>query len=449
MKYYTKINELHYTKEHTKDERVISMRRKLLPLLLTGVMVIGTMVGCKKVAETSEKKRDEEVITEGTQKSEVVNLTVWVDEGNISMMEGMLTSFKEYYAEQANFEIAMEIQNESELRNVLLQNVHADVDVFSFPDDQLNTLIASGVISEVPDYETIKSLNTEGSVEAASLNGRLFAYPMTADNGNFMYYNKQYFSELDVQTLDGMLQVAKEAGKKIAMDLTSGWYLYNFFGNTGMSLGLNEDGVTNYCNWNTASGDITGLDVVESLIEIIENPYFVVTSDSEFVSGSEEADSIIASVSGVWNAVAVKELWGEDYGAVKLPTFTCADQQIQLSSFTGYKLMGVNAYSDQVEWAHKLADWLTNEQNQTIRFIERNQGPSNKKAAASEEVIKVPAIQAVIDQSQYGTLQRVGNNYWQPCTDFVNTLLAGNPEEIPLQELLDTLVQKITAPIVD
>ena len=53
-----------------------------------------------------------------------------------------------------------------------------------------------------------------------------------------------------------------------------------------------------------------------------------------------------------------------------------------MSSFTGYKMMGVNAYSKYPEWAAKLADWLTNEENQTIRFEERNQGPSNTKCSS-------------------------------------------------------------------
>ena len=55
--------------------------------------------------------------------------------------------------------------------------------------------------------------------------------------------------------------------------------------------------------------------------------------------------------------------------------------------------MGVNAYSKYPEWAAKLADWLTNEENQTIRFEERNQGPSTTNAAASDAVKQVPASQ--------------------------------------------------------
>ena len=36
-----------------------------------------------------------------------------------------------------------------------------------------------------------------------------------------------------------------------------------------------------------------------------------------------------------------------------------------------------------------------------------------------------PAIQAIIAQSEYGVLQRVGNYYWGPCTTFIDNLVAG------------------------
>ena len=61
-----------------------------------------------------------------------------------------------------------------------------------------------------------------------------------------MYYDKNYFTDEDVKTLDGMLAVAEAAGKQISMEFTSGWYLYSFFGQTGLEFGLNDDGVTNY-----------------------------------------------------------------------------------------------------------------------------------------------------------------------------------------------------------
>jgi len=308
----------------------------------------------------------------------------------------------------------------------------------------LNSLVAVGALAPVPNADEIKEVNLEDAVAAASINDTLYAYPMTADNGYFMYYDKRYFTEEDVKTLDGMLAVAEAAGKKLTMEWSSGWYLYAFFGNTGMEFGINEDGVTNYCNWNTTEGSVKGTDVAQALLDIAASPGFESRTDTDFLVGVQDG-SVIAGVSGVWNEVEIRKAWGNNYGAVKLPTYTCAGKQIQMSSFKGYKMMGVNYYSEHKEWALKLADWFTNEENQTLRFMERSQGPSNKNAAASDAVSKVPAIQAVIAQSEFGVLQRVGNSYWAPFTEFGETMAAGNPKGKDLQELMDTLVEGITA----
>ncbi len=376
--------------------------------------------------------------------SGVVELTVWSESDNFEMMEQMIEAFKEKYAAEAQFEIELVHQPDASTKDTLLADVHNGADVFSMPDDQLLGMIAAGALSPVQNPDEIQNANLPEAVAAATHDDILYAYPYTADNGFFLYYDKNYFTEEDVKTLDGILAVAEQEGKKFAMEFNSGWYMYAFFGCTGMEFGINEDGVTNYCNWNTTEGEIKGTDVVEAMLSYAASEAFLSQGDAEFVD-SIKSGEVIAGISGVWNAVGVREAWGNDYGACKLPTYTCAGKQVQMSSFTGYKMMGVNAYSDNVEWAHKLADWLTNEENQTLRFEIRNQGPSNIKAAASDAVNKVPAILAVIEQSQYGNLQRVGNLYWDACTNFANEILEGNPEGKELQKLVDTLVAGITA----
>ena len=35
-------------------------------------------------------------------------------------------------------------------------------------------------------------------------------------------------------------------------------------------------------------------------------------------------------------ATQLEEIWGDDLGAVKLPTYTCAGQQVQMSSYAGF-----------------------------------------------------------------------------------------------------------------
>lgn len=405
--------------------------------------MVGNLFACQS---TSSNSATDEGNAQSDKKSGVVELNVWADENSFDVLEGMIESFKQKYAGEAEFNITLTAMGESDVKEVILGNIHEGADVFQFPDDQLNSLIAGGVLSAVPNSEEVKAANIEESVNAASLDGTLYAYPMTADNGYFLYYDKRYFTEEDVKTMDGILAVAQNKGKKVSMELNTGWYLYSFFGNTGLQLSLNEDGVTNYCNWNTTEGSVTGMDVGEAIVKIVSNPAFVAQVDDSFISGVKN-ETVIAGISGVWNATTIKEAWGEDYGAVKLPTYTCNGQQIQMASFTGYKMVGVNSYSENVEWAHKFADWITNEENQQIRFTEKNMGPSNINVAASDEVGKVPAIAAVIDQSHYGVLQRVGNNYWAPCVEFADNIVASKPTGEALQTLLDKLVKAITASV--
>ncbi len=432
------------------------MKKKIVAGLMLTTVLCMALGGCGSNAANESSDVSEAVVpgaetsstetVSGTDEADngVVELTVWSEEDNFDLLNQMIDSFKQKYAGQAEFEINLVQGSDAETKNVLLGDIHNGADVFPFADDQLSAMVAAGALYPVPNADEVKNANIEEAVSAASINGTLYAYPMTADNGYFLYYDKNVLSDEDVQTMDGMLAALEAAGKTFSMQLNSGWYLYSFFGNTGLEFGVNDDGVTNYCNWNATEGDIKGIDIAQAILNITSSPAFINEEDGDFVAGIQSG-SVAAGISGVWNAVAVKEAWGSDYGAVKLPTYTVAGQQVQMASFTGYKMMGVNAYSKHPEWAAKLADWFTNEENQTLRFEQRAQGPSNSNAAASDAVKQVPAIQAVIAQSQYGKLQRVGNSYWDACTAFADTMAAGNPSGQDLQEIMDTLVDGITA----
>ena len=421
--------------------------KRLIAATLVAAIGVSLLTGCG----VSNKSHDNTQVgtTENSSdeaKNKEVKMHVWCSKDDVDITTQMIESFKEAN-KGTDFNIIIEESEDSDARDNILSNVHNGADVFPIADDQITSMVAGGALYEIEDVDAVKKADDESAVEAATIDGKLYGYPLTADNGYFMYYNKNYFSDSDVATLDGMLDIAGANGKYLTMDWSSGWYLYSFFGGTGMDFGINDDGVTNHCNWNTTEGSIKGVDIAQALVNITSSPAFVSEADGDFTTGVADG-SVIAGISGVWNAVAVKEAWGSNYGAVKLPTYTCAGQQVQMSSFTGYKMMGVNYYSEHKEWACKLADWLTNEENQTIRFQQRSQGPSNINAAASDEIGKDPAIAAVIDQGQYGNLQRVGNSYWDACTDFANTILNGNPEGKDWQEIMDTLVDKITASVV-
>ncbi len=421
-------------KKHVMENAMKRKIKILSPVLLLTVLLFG----CQKntPAPLEEVQAPD---------SDTVSLTVWGAAEDEELLHEMIGGFEQQYRGQADFQITYQPQSESSCTNALMADLENGADVFAFADDQLNTLVAAGALDPVENADAVRASNLPEAVLAASVNDTLYALPLTADNGYFLYYDRQYFSQEDIASLDRMLDIAAENGKKVSMDWTSGWYLYALFGNTGLTVGLNDDGITNYCTWNSTDGKIKGTDVAQAMLEIAAHPGFLSTDDAGFVEGVRDG-TIIAGVNGVWNAVAVEEAWGGGFGASKLPVYECGGQQVQMASFSGYKLIGVNAYSEQKQWAARLAEWITSEENQKLRFAKRGQGPSNIAAASSGEVQSAPAITALLEQSEYSCVQRIGGNYWEPVTAFAEELLAGNPSGKGLQEQLDVMVEGITAP---
>ena len=374
--------------------------------------------------------------------SGTVALTVWGAEEDEALLQEIFASFQAHYAGQAQFQITYQPQSESHCKDALLGDLEHGADVFAFADDQVAALAAAGGLDPVPDAAAIRGASLPAAAEAASVGDTLYAYPLTADNGYFLYYNKAYFSEADVQSLERMLEVAAQAEKLVTMDWSSAWYVYAFFGNTGLEVGLNEDGLTNFCTWNSTDGPIRGVDVAQAMLNIAASPGFSNRPDGDFLAGIQDG-TVIAGISGVWNAVAVQEAWGADMGAAKLPTYSCAGQQVQMASFSGCKLIGVNAYSQHPEWAARLAEWITGEENQRLRFTLRGQGPANVNAANSPEVPSSLAIAALLEQSNYSQLQRVGGKFWDPVAEFSANMAQGNPTGASLQAQLDRLVEGV------
>ncbi len=414
-------------------------RTKFYAILLGGLITAISFYGCGDSAPPQGQLPPQE---EG-KRSETISLTLWGTEEDAELLEELIAGFKAQYNSQT-FNIAVEYQSEANCKDALFGKLIDGYgsDVFAFADDQLRVMVAAGMLAPVKDADTVRKNNVEAACEAASVNGVLYAYPMTADNGYFLYYNKAYLNEKNIESMDDLLRVAKANGKKFVMDWSSGWYLYSFFGGTGLSVGLSEDGVSNRCDWNATDTKITGMDVAKGMLAIAGSG--ALDPSGQFVDRVKDGTAI-AGVSGVWDSVVISEVWKENYGAAKLPTYTCGGSQVQMASFAGYKMVGVNAYSKQAEWAQKLADFITNEESQTLRFVRRGQGPSNILASSSNEIAASPAIKAILSQSEFSSLQSIGGSYWEPTQKFGELMAAKNPENRNLQDILDEMVKGITS----
>lgn len=443
------------------------MKKKLLASLLTLSMVAAMLTGCggavkeEAPADTTEAATEEAAPAEETAEAaesteaadpvanliaattDTVSLTVWASEEDQTLTTELLEKFKAQYPD-VTFDIKLGSESESTAKDTVLTDVEAAADVYAFADDQINELVAAGALQAVSATYTydVAAENVAGAVEAATVDGTLYAYPMTADNGYFMFYDSSVFTEDDVQSLEKMIEVADAAGKKIGMDISNGWYIYSFFQGAGYDLTLNDDGVTNSCAWN-AEGAV---DVAQAIMDLCATGVLVDMGDEEMATAIAEG-TVVAAVNGTWRAETASDAWGENYAATKLPTFEVAGEAKQMSSYSGYKLIGVNPYSKNVGWSMLLAEFLTNAESQAARFEARGLGPANIEAASSQAVQENPAIAALAAQAAYATPQRVGGNFWTPAETLGQILASGNPDGTDLQTLLDTTVEGITAPV--
>ena len=392
--------------------------------------------------------------------NETVSLRVWGGEEDQNLLKDLAEKFKTTYPDQ-KFDIEIGVESESTAKDTVLTDVEAAADVFAFASDQIVDLNNAKALANIEDMDAalqnyakksvadVKAANGDGSVEAASIDGKLMAFPMTGGNGYFLYYDSSVISDEDAATWDTLLAAADKAGKKVGMTLASGWYDASFFYGAGFTTGLNDDGTTAIDFNGTSKDGYTGVQVTQSMLNIASNKAFMAIADGD-VSNQIAGGTLAAVVSGTWDADNAQKAFGDGYAAAKLPTYTLDGKQVQQGSVSGYKFLGVNAYSKNVGWATVLAEFLTNEESQTTRFEQRQLAPTNKKVAASDEVSKNVAIAASGAQDAYGVIQTVSAKYWDPAKTFGEMIAQGSisaTDEKAIQDALDTMVEGAKAAV--
>ena len=223
-----------------------------------------------------------------------VTLKVWGSQEDQEMLTGMIEEFKAANP-GTNWTIELGVVGEPDARTKYLEDPEAAADVFAFANDQVMDLVNAGALYEVTiNKDAIVAANIQSAVDSATVDGKLYGYPMTADNGYFMYYDKSVFTEEDVKSLDKMLEVANAAGKKVFMDVSNGWYIASFFIGAGNKFEM-VDG-KQVLDFNNE----TGVKVGEAIKAFTAHPAFLTGDDNVLKAGL--GSTIAAGVSGTLGA---------------------------------------------------------------------------------------------------------------------------------------------------
>jgi len=359
-------------------------------------------------------------------------IKVWVAEAAVDFTNEQVEAFKAANPEYADMTVNVEPVGEGDAAGKVITDVEAAADIFGFAQDQLARMVAAGALIDVEpsNAETVAAENDAGSVAAVTLGDTMYAYPMTSDNGYFLYYDKSVVS--DPSTLEGILADCEAAGKSFYMEINSGWYQTAFFFGAGCTLTYDCDDEGNLVACNVDYASENGVKALKAMVDLSKSP--------AFVNGSSisNATNVGAIVDGTWDAVAAQELFGDNYAAAKLPTV----DGWQLSGFGGFKMLGVKPQTDEDKLAacDALAAYLTSADVQLARYEALGWGPSNLAAQQSDAVKSDIALSALAEQLAFTIPQgQYPGDYWSLATGLGDKIIAKELDDADDAKLLEEL----------
>ncbi|MBE5787481.1 MAG: extracellular solute-binding protein, partial [Clostridiales bacterium] len=360
-------------------------------------------------------------------------IKIWVAENTVDFTKAQVEAFKAAHPEYANMTVVVDPVGEGDAASKMLTDVEAGADIFGFAQDQLGRLVSANALVELDpaNAEIVAAENDAGAVGAVTMGDIMYAYPMTSDNGYFLYYDKSVVT--DPTNLEAVLADCEAAGKNFYFELNSGWYQTAFFFGAGCTLTYSTDDTGAIVAMDCDYASENGVKALKSMIKVAKSP--------AHVNGSSvsNATNLGAIVDGTWDAGAAKALLGENYAAVKLPTV----DGYQLGGFGGFKMLGVKPQEDEAKLiaCDALALYLTSEAVQTARFENVGWGPSNLNAQQSDAVKADEALSALAAQLAFCIPQgQYPGDYWSLATALGDDILADKYNDYTDEQLLDVLV---------
>lgn len=390
--------------------------KKLLAILLSAIMVVAACACLTACGKTNGGDYDL------TDVAGTYDITVWVSEtkdangvGVTDLTMEQIKRFNDTNEYGIVFNATIEGVTEAESATQMITDVESGADLFCFAQDQTMRLMDVGALTKLGanSTRTIKERNDEGSIKAAQVGNNLYCYPLTSDNGYFMYYDKTVISEDIVDSLEDILAACEAAGRNFSYEAeTSGWYNAGMFFATGCESTWTTNDEGEFTAVNDTFNSEAGVVALKGMQKILKSSAYKSSSD-----GADFAAAIPSAVviTGTWAKNTVVNALGDNMGVADLPSFTVDGKSYHMGSFSGNKLMGIKPQQNVKKAAalQQLALYLTNDECQLERFNQFGWGPSNKVAQANEAVASDPCLVALAQQSAYAVPQgQIHGKWW-------------------------------------
>ena len=369
--------------------------------------------------------------------------TIWVSADAVDLTRKQISDFNASNEDLITINATVESVSESNAADRMITDMEAGGDLYCFPQDQFVRLLQANALAKLSAEasESVAAENDADTVAAATFGDTMYAYPLTSDNGYFMYYDKSVIPEKDIDSLEKLIAECEKARKYFAFEIqTSAWYMMSFFFATGCKSDWTTDNGGNFISVNDTINSPEGLIAVKGMKKLVDSPFHLSAGGA-----NQFSNNAAVLISGTWDFEAVKVLLGDNMGVADLPSFEVDGKEYHLGSFFGCKLMGVKPQADAEKGAalHKLAQYLTGEKAQMERFRALSWGPSNLADQASEAVRANPGLAALRAQSKFAILQGQIHGSWWDIAKAIGDDVKAATNEAGLQKALDKYYERI------
>ncbi|MDF0726976.1 extracellular solute-binding protein [Cytobacillus sp. S13-E01] len=419
--------------------------KKFLSMFMIMVLALGFLAACGPQRNAQEEPAEGGANEEATETDKPEKLTMWVndEEKQKDAIAEMVKSFTEEYG----IEVEMTpISMLDQVKNLALDApAGKGPDVFFQPHDRIGDIVTQGLAEPVTldnagDY-------SETAIDAVTYDGEIYGVPQVVETYG-LFYNKDLSPEAPstMEELTALASSQTDAAQDkygFLMEAANFYFVYPFFAGYGGYVFNKEGGAYDASDIGLANeGAVQGGELVQSWFT---NGYIPKEITGDIMNGLFTGGKVAAVITGPWNIATYRDALGDKLATAPLPLLENGENP---KSFVGVKSWMVSSYSENKEWATKLLQHITNQENSMYYYENAGEMPANQAALTDEKITNDPLMSGFAEQIAYGEpmpsipqMQQV----WDPMGSALQFIANGDDVKEVLEEAVQTIKDNIAA----
>ena len=349
--------------------------KKIISILFS-IMSIMLLIGC---AEENQKEQQQE----SRQEVSAVTLTVWTPQEEQDRSHNWLFHLCDSFSQtHPEWDITWKLgvcDAQSVLKTFSADPAQA-ADVYLFTSEQLEELIDADFLAQFGgDTLLLIQANSPRAVldTVKGSDGGVYGIPLSV-NTELLYYDKSFFSESDIATLNQM------ANKNtVAVPIDRPWVLSSFYAaDGGMDWIDTEEGY--------AFNEAEAIEATKSISALVNKPNIIKENGAKAI----EEKNAKAAFARSDDAAKIQQILEDDFGVSVLPCIEIGGQQKPLKNFIQTTAVGVNPDCSYPQAAIEFASYLASEKAQLNRYHLLGYIPASV-LAYSDQAVNADAILSV------------------------------------------------------